>query len=637
MPITRRDFLNGTLLGAGALLLELPAPLRLFAQTSQGGGLGDIGDYVGHNGNTEDVIRAAHGLRDDRYKRIPPSEVVDTGEVYELVVIGGGLSGLGAAHQFKKAREKTWKCLMLENHSIFGGVAKRNEFMVNGHKLIGPQGSNSFAVINTPDTEGYEIYAELGIPRSFEHQELINTDKKLFFDHTNYGFMLWHDNAPTFGYFFDERKDSADSGWVIDMWGKNLERTPFPEKIKNDFYKWRRADKRYYEGEDFENWLDSMTYKDYLEKIMGLSPEITKFVDPVLASSIGLGSDVISAFGAYQVAMPGFQGFPRGFTRGGWLGESSWHSFPGGNDGFVRHLVKMIIPGAISGSSNFEDIMNRQINFEALDRLGNNIRIRLGALAVSVEHSSDPEKSDFVWVTYLKGGKIYRLKARGVVMACGSFVNRRIVIGLPGGYKEAYAQFQHAPFMIANVAVTNWNFLHKLGITAGRWFKGFGFSCNIRRPMMIGNFKPPLDPNKPALITFYVPFYYPGLPLREQCIKGRTELLSTSFSDYEVMIREQMVKLFGKAGFDPKKDIAGIILNRWGHAYVAPQPGFYFDRAGRSAPRHLIRKRFGRIAFAHSELNGHQHWIGAIGEGSRAAKQTMGALFSIKAIKPDST
>jgi spermidine dehydrogenase len=454
--ITRRDFLNGMLICGGAALLNLPAPLRLFAQSSDRDGYGGIGDYAGYNGNTEDIVRIAHTLRDDHYKRIPSSDIVDSGENYDLVVIGGGLSGLGAAYHFKKAGGKKSKCLLLENHSIFGGAAKRNEFMVNGWKLIGPQGSNSFAVIDTPNTEGYEIYNELGVPRTFEHQELRNADRKLYFDHTNYGFMLWHDNSPTFGYYFDESVGGAHAGWVVDMWGRNLEGAPFPERVKKDVYKWRQADKRYYEGEDFEQWLDTMTYKDYLEKIMGLGAEITKFVDPVLASSIGLGSDALSAFAAYQVAMPGFQGFPRGFARRGWQGESDWHSFPGGNDGFVRHLVKTIIPKAIAGSSTFEDIMNRHINFDALDHPENSTRIRLGALVVGVEHDSDPEKSDFVWVRYVKGGKIYRLKARSVVMGSSSLVNRRIVKDLPEKYKGAYAQFYHAPSMVVNVAVTNW-------------------------------------------------------------------------------------------------------------------------------------------------------------------------------------
>jgi len=144
--------------------------------------------------------------------------------------------------------------------------------------------------------------------------------------------------------------------------------------------------------------------------------------------------------------------------------------------------------------------------------------------------------------------------------------------------------------------------------------------------MLVGDSRPPLDPSKPIVLTFYVPFYYPGQPPSEQGSTGRLELLSRSYSDYERQIREQMTRLFGQAGFDPRRDIAGIILNRWGHAYVNPQPGFYFGKDGGPAARDIIRQRFGRISFGHSELVGHQYWLGAFRESRRACQQALEVL-----------
>ena len=181
---------------------------------------------------------------------------------------------------------------------------------------------------------------------------------------------------------------------------------------------------------------------------------------------------------------------------------------------------------------------------------------------------------------------------------------------------------------MANVALTNWRFLYKLGITAAIWDKGeddFDYTCNIRNPMQVGDYQPPLDPDQPTVLSFYIPFYYPGLPIKAQAIKGRMELLTTSYSDYEQKIRAQMMKLFGASGFNPEKDIAGIILNRWGHAYSVPFPGFYGGASGR-APRDIIRKGYGRIAFGHSELNGLQHYGPAAEEGRRAYEQVVAAI-----------
>ena len=539
--ITRRDFLNAALIGTGAALLHLPAPVRLFAQEQSWDGYGGVGDYADSHGNTEEVVSCAHKIRDRRYDK-QPDDAIDTGEIFDLVVIGGGISGLASAFYFKKAKRHEQKCLILENHPVFGGEAKRNEFLVNGYKLIGPQGSNSFVVIDRPDAPGFEIYSQLGIPKTFNYQKLNPSDKKVYFDRTNFAFMLWYDDARNIGYFFGNPSGGTKPKLILDMWSRKLEDTPFSDKTKRDFFTWRNERKEYHTGEDVERWLDSMTYKTYIETIMSLDSEITKFVDPVLACSIGLGSDVISAFAAYKVSMPGFQGLPRGFVRKKRSDESEWHSFPGGNDGFTRHFIKALIPDSIRGSRSFEDILNQRLNFDALDRPGDDIRIRLSALAVRVEHNSSPDKSEYVWVNYVKGGKIYRLKTRGLIMASGSWVNRRIVRDIPSEYQDAYQNFYHSPMLVVNVAVTNWRFLYKLGITACRWFEGFGFSCNIRQSMVVGDYQPPLDPDKPAIITFYVPFYYPGLSLKDQGVKGRNEMLSTSYGAYEQKIKEQMVK-----------------------------------------------------------------------------------------------
>lgn len=623
--ITRRDFLNTMLLGSGALLLEWPAPLKLLAQEQTQDytweGYGGIGDYASSHGNTEGIVRILNELQRGEYK-LNPGNVIDTGETLDLVVVGGGLSGLGAAYQFKKTARGDQKCLIIENHPIFGGHAKRNEFMVNGYKLTGAQASNAFSVINREGAPANELFSDLKIPRTFSYQELSPELDQLQFDRTSYGFMLWQDISPSVGFFFD-KADTPD--WVIDPWGKKLKKAPYSRKVKKDFLTWRNTEKEYYRRSTFRQRLDRITYKEYLEKTVRLSAEISDFANPILASALGLGSDAISAFGAYQIGMPGFKGLGR-WTGTRRLDETNWHSFPGGNDGFTRYLVKALIPDAIDGGYSFNDILNRPVNLNALDRPSNDVSMRTGAMVVRVQHAPSPEGSDHVLVTYVKNEKTYRLKARAVVMASASWTNRHAVIDLPDEYRSAYENFFYSPVLVVNVALTNWRFLYKIGLTGCRWFDGFGFSCNMRKPMDIGDYQQPLHPDKPIVLTFYVPLHYPGLPIQEQGAKGRKEILSTSYYDYEQQILQQMSRLFGSAGFDPKRDIAGIILNRWVNAYLNPQPGFYFGRGGKLAPRDIIRKRFGRIAFGQSELNGHMNWIAAVEEGRSAARKVMEIL-----------
>src|SRR5512139_4099015 len=252
--VTRRDFLNGILLGTGALLLELPAPLRLFAQSQPGYGFGGIGDYASSNGNTSAVISVFHAIQNGDYKSIS-REIIDTSEAYDLVIVGGGLSGLGAAYELNKSSLKLAKCLIIENHPIFGGAAKRNEFIVLGERLIGPQASNAFGVIDRAGIRGYDIYNELGIPTEFEYGALASGLEPLDFDATNFGYRLWF-TSKSIGYYYPDAGKDTSGKWMAGFWEDMLAGTPYSERVRKDFLRWRNITDRPYDGDDYGHWLD---------------------------------------------------------------------------------------------------------------------------------------------------------------------------------------------------------------------------------------------------------------------------------------------------------------------------------------------------------------------------------------------
>lgn len=629
--ITRRDFLGATLVGSGAALLRGNSALAASAPAPSSWakdwyGYGGVGDYASSHGNTPEVVQSAHDLRDgllqSRFKG-----AVDTGETYDLIVVGGGFAGLGSARAFRKARGAKGTCLILENHPIFGGEAKQNEFVVDGHRLIGPQGSNGFIVPQagfaaSDGKESWragtrailaELFTEFGIPSDFEYRPW-EGKKPLRFAFDSYGPMLWTDEETSVGTFFDQLSHGVDPRMVVDLFQGKLDQAPLPERVRRDLERWRTTDEKPYAGSDVDSWLDSMSYKDYLEKTLRLGPEVTAYADPIVASALGLGCDVTSAYAAFHILLPGVKALAPAGAK-----YPTLHSFPGGNVGFARYLLKGLVPEALAGDGSFGAVMDGAVNWRALDRRHQPTRVRLGATAVRVEHEGG--RRDRVVVHYLEGGRLYRARARGVVMATGSWITRHVVGGLSEEHRRSYDAFVHAPILVANVALKQWRFMHDMGVTAARWDKGFGFFCNIRRPMMYGTHRPPLDPDKPIVLTFYVPFVRPGKPASEQAKEGRVELLTTTFADYERQIREQLVRLFGASGFDPGRDVVGIILNRWGHAYVCPQPGFHFGRDGRKALRDVARETFGRIAFAHSEFEGHQNFPGALANAARAVHE----------------
>jgi spermidine dehydrogenase len=214
------------------------------------------------------------------------------------------------------------------------------------------------------------------------------------------------------------------------------------------------------------------------------------------------------------------------------------------------------------------------------------------------------------------------VKARSAIMAGGSWTTKHIVRDLPGAQREAYGQFYRSPAMIANIAVRNWRFLEKLGISGCRWFEGLGTFLQVRKVATCGTELPTIHPSQPAVLTLKVIYPSPGMPIEEQGRRGRMELLATSFKDYERQIRQQFDDMFSRAGFDPARDIAGIVLNRWGHAYVSPPPGWYYGSNGKPGPRDVLRGApFGRIAFANTDLSGNMDHRSSIIESDRAVGQ----------------
>jgi spermidine dehydrogenase len=620
--ITRRDFLGSTLLGSGAALLASLTPLELLAQRDEFTGYGGVGEYSTSNGNTLPVLQAGHRIRDAVYNRLP-KDVVDTGETYDCVIVGGGISGLAAALFFQRNASPGSNCLVVENHPIFGGEAKQNEFVVDGKRLIAHQGSAIYQ-LQEPQSFLAQFYDSIGLKTpKLSYQKWGGPTPEMPLSRTPYDAVGM--NYGQYGFWFGEKFGHKPGLWVMDPVRRKLEGAPISASTRAEWVRFltgaaveeKKFEHPRVEGDAVSRYLDSITLEQHYMQRFGLGQETVRtFLSPVEGGGSGLGPDALSAYCDYAYEML----YPVADETGG-LDQM----FPGGNTTIARLMVKSLIPAAIDGADSVEDVSRNNVKFEALDTAESAARIRLAATVVAVRHDGDPTKASVVSVVYEKDGKLYSVKARSAVMAGGSWTSKHIVRDLPDTYREAYAAFYRSPCMMANVAVRNWRFLYNMGLSGCRWFDGaIGNYMEVRKLALTGRSEPKIGPHSPVVLSLKVLYSYPGLSTEEQGNRGRSEMLSTSFAEYERRIRQQFTDMFGNSGFDAQRDLAGIILNRWGHAYLSPQPGFFFGKDGKPAPRETLRRApFGRIAFANTDLAGAMDHRFSILEAQRAVKQLL--------------
>jgi spermidine dehydrogenase len=614
---TRRDFLDGVKLAAGTVLLSGASPLDLLAGAAEDwDGPSGAGDYAGANGDTYNVMQEGHRIRDGAYTRVPAAAIEDAGR-FDCVVVGGGISGLAAALFFQRRTNSQCRCLVLENHSIFGGLAKENEFRFEGQRLIGQQASAMFF----PPLEGSFLegfYRSIGIDRmTFDYQEWAGKDPVMELGRTNY-----FEGGRRSAFFFGPKFGESFGILLIDPWGRRLEGAPIPGQARDELLRMHDNSGAFKKelpkehGDAQARRLDGITLEQHLMEVYGISRETVRtYLSPISGGGSGIGADALSAYADYAADVL----FPWQYDKGAQM-------FPGGNSGVARHIVKSLIPDAIPGLPTMANVARNSVDWNALDKPERNgAAIRSSCTVLSVQHEGSPEGAGTVAVTYSRNGKLYRVRASGVVIAGGSWTAKRIIKGLPASHQAAFEQFHRSPCLVVNVALRNWRFLYKLGIHEVRWFEGIGNSAAVRKMAAFGPGPARISPDSPAVLTLKILFSYPGKPIQQQQSRGRAELLRTPFRDYEARIREQLSMMFGNAGFHARRDMLGLILNRWGHAYLSPQPGFFFgSKPGEPAPGEVLRRNpVGRVAFANSDVTGIMDHRASIQEAKRAVDQIM--------------
>ena len=620
--ITRRDFLNGVAVTAGAAML--PANLLFAAEASSENSASYYPPALtGLRGSHVGSYEAAHALRDGDFWETA-GKPLDTGESYDLIVVGGGISGLAAAHFYRQQGGANARILILDNHDDFGGHAKRNEFRVGNRTLLGYGGTYSIESPEPYSEVSKRLIEELGIDvASFSkclQRDLYGSggrSAKIFFDKENFGSDKLVDDPYPFpgGETFDLNIAGPNA------WANFLADAPIAEQARKDFLRLCRESKDYLPGLNAEQKnarLARISYAQFLTEHAGMHPDVLRFCQTVSQPLFGVGIEAISADDACDAGYPGFRGM--GLEAEGLANERKYFfHFPDGNASIARLLVRKLIPEAIPGNSA-TDIVTARANYAKLDIAGSPVRIRLNSTAVRVKHVGDAGKAKQVEVAYSCDGKLYTARANGAVLACWNQVIPYICDGLPPAQKEALQYATKVPLLYTNVLLRNASAFQKLGANSIYAPSGYHTHVDIDLPVSIGDYHCPSTPDDPVVVHMSKAPCQAGLPARDQHRMGRIELFETTFETMERRIREQLARTLAAGGFDPARDILAITANRWPHGYAYEYSSLWdkFVLEGGETPCEKARKPFGRIAIANSDAQAYAYTDAAINQAWRA-------------------
>jgi len=630
-PIHRRDFLNGIAVAVGAL----GAGLAGCGPEVQAGWPQDrLGYYPpllnGLRGSHPGAFENAHHLRDGDFWSAH-SGIEDTGDTYDLVVVGGGISGLSAAWFYRAARPDA-RVLILDNHDDFGGHAKRNEFQLDGKLHLLNGGTQDIDSPNPYSPVAAGLLKTLGIdPVALTRK----CDREALYEQMGLGDGLFF-GRETFGQDRLVARIPGNTPADAPAWQALLASAPLSEVVRADVVRLETGETDYMPGltsEAKKDRLSRMSYRDFLLNVAHADPGVIPFYQNVTHDEWGVGIDAVSALDAwgYGVAS-GMQGLklaegsaPRmGPTASGYAdGGSDTFHFPDGNASVARLLVRKLVPAAIPGSTA-EDVVAAPTNYSELDWPTNPVRIRLSSIAVRVRNQGGPAASQGVEVAYVRGDQVYSVKARDCVMASWNMMIPYIMPELPQAQKTALHELVKTPLVYVSAALTNWRAFHKLGVKEVRMPGGYYTFFRLNQPVDIGGCTAERSPDRPMLVHMVRTPNQPGLPEHDQNRAGRAEILATSFATFEHHVRDQLGRALGPGGFDPASDITAITVNRWPHGYTPEwNPLWQPELPPEQRPNVIGRARFGRVAIANADSGGRAYTDSAIDQAHRAVTELL--------------
>ncbi len=613
IKVTRRDLLNGMVIGAGGLVLPAhggePGVSALAAMTNVLDPEGLANYYpptlTGMRGSHVGSFEVAHALAWQGQK---PDSYKSLDEHYDLVVVGAGMSGLAAAWYCLKKVGPEARILILDNHDDFGGHAKRNEFHYKGRMLLSLGGAQNLdSPSNYGDVAG-SLLIDLGIDEAAIAQMAANTPDD---------YVLGGKLGGDVGLTVPDGDEHLTIGghWLKFFHGRGdyraaVRELPIPENQKDKLV-------AFFGGE--KDFLDDLSLTKKWDYVNNTS------YNQFLLDRIGLSIDTIPILNAHLLILNGPSGWNHTVLEGilagspglramGWLADfvdsiaamliddlaGEIRMFPDGNASVARLLIQKMIPGVAPGMKGFEDVAIARFDYSALDLSDQPVRVRLNSTAVGVK-----EVGDYVQVDYVLQGMPLRITASHCVLACYNNLIPDLCPEMSDAQKNGLGYGVRVPFVYANVLLENGQAFSELGVTITQCpYDPFQW-VSAAPTMTSGGYEPPRGPDDPMVVFMMAsPTPADGTKgtTRDLLRMGRHKIYASTFDDYEQQIREQLQRMLGRHGFDHEADIKAITVNRIPHGYAYWYQGLDDPEWEEGqAPHEIGRQQFGRISIANTD------------------------------------
>ena len=615
MDITRRDFLNGVAVTIAAGM----TPLQLLQAAPDGRYYPPA--LTGLRGSHVGSFEMAHQMSWE--KKVFDTDKLPITEEYDLVVVGGGLSGLSAAWFYREKHPKA-RILILENHDDFGGHAKRNEFSAGGRMIIGYGGSEAFQSPNhlySQEVNGLLKKLGVNIKRfetAFDRQFYpgLGLSRGVFFDKENFGEDKLVTGDPTPMVADDIAPDQLHARAIPDF----INDFPLPQADRQALIALHMTPKDYLPGKTTEEktaHLEAISYQDFLLKDVGLSAQAVKYFQSRTNDFMALSIDAVAASDAYSVGFPGFSAMnlqPISEEAQAEMEEPYIYHFPDGNASLARLLVRSLIPTVAPGHT-MDDIVLAPFDYAKLDQAKAPVRIRLNSTAASVRNVGSG-----VNVGYSRGGQLSQVRGKHCIMACYNMIIPYLLRDLPPEQSHALSQNVKFPLVYTKVVIRNWQSFQKLGVHEIYAATQPYSRIKLDYPVSMGGYDHPKDPTQPiGLHMVYVPTSpNSGMNARDQARAGRGRLYGQSFEQLEAQLRDQLQRMLGPGGFNHETDILAITVNRWSHGYAYFSNSLYDDADESEKLMNLARQPVGRVSIANSDAAWSAYAHAAIDEAYRA-------------------